>query len=241
VVQARDIFGDLHVHKPGLKPPVPQQLPLAPRNFVNRKDVIGELDRVALRQEVVVADGNFRETIFTLIGPAGVGKTALAVYWAHRAKENFPDGSLYIDMEGFSAGTVVEPAAALASFLRALGVSNEDMPSSLADRASLFRSMTFEREMIVVVDNVNSTRQVRPLIPANRRCLVLVTSRNRLSGLAAREAAVQMELKPLSMDESIELLRHVIGTDDVARDAIAARRLAALCGQLPLTLRIVST
>ncbi|CAL9448963.1 Regulatory protein AfsR [Streptomyces sp. enrichment culture] len=177
--------------------------------------------------------------IITVDGMAGSGKTALAVHAAHRVADRYPDGQIFLDLHGFSPHCEpVEPHDALGTLLRALGVPADALPEDPADRASLWRGMTADRRLLLLFDNVIASDQVRPLIPAGPGCLVLVTSRPRLAGL---DGAVPLPLPLPSTAEGLALLGQVIGHRRVAAEQEAAAELVALCGRLPLALRITAS
>ena len=222
---------------PGDGPParpvsVPLQLPAAVSGFVGRRDALAILSRAVDRSgatAVVAAIG----------GVAGVGKTALAVRWAHLLAPRFPDGQLYADLRGYDAGRPVSAAAVLARFLRALGVAGTDIPDGVDERAAAYRSLLAGRRMLVVLDNAGQAQQVRPLLPGAPGCLALVTSRDRLAGLVAREGAARVELDVLAPDEAAALLRGLIGAR-IDEDPDAAATLAERCCRLPLALRVAA-
>jgi DNA-binding SARP family transcriptional activator len=165
---------------------IPMQLPAAPRRFSGQDD---ELDTLSSLLEPD-AEGSGGVVIAALTGMAGVGKTALAVRWAHGIADRFPDGQLFVNLHGFdSAGTPVAPADALHGFLSSLGVPAARIPPDVASRAALFRSLLADRRMLILLDDAMDAEQVRPLLPGSRGCMVLVTSRNQLTGLAAAEHA----------------------------------------------------
>ncbi|HVQ91898.1 MAG TPA: tetratricopeptide repeat protein, partial [Mycobacteriales bacterium] len=172
-------------------------------------------------------------------GSAGIGKTALAVYWAHRVQDRFPGGQLYVNLNGHAATPPMRPVEALARFLRALGVPAERVPVELDEAAALYRSALAGSRTLVLLDNAATAEQVRPLLPGEPGCLVLVTSRDRLSGLAARDGAHRLTLDVLAPAESVALLAAVLGAGRVGREPDAAAELARACGHLPLALRIV--
>ncbi|MFS8201115.1 BTAD domain-containing putative transcriptional regulator [Streptomyces sp. CWNU-52B] len=176
--------------------------------------------------------------IVTVDGMAGSGKTALAVHAAHRLAERYPDGQVFLDLHGFSSyGAPVGPRDALGTLLRTVEVPDEHIPVHLADRESLWRSLTAERRMLLLFDNVLSSDQVRPLIPSGPGCLVLVTGRPRLAEL---DGATPLPLPLLSPAGGLALLRRLLGGRRVDAEPGAAAELVALCGRLPLALRIVA-
>jgi hypothetical protein len=168
---------------------------------------------------------------------AGAGKTALAVQWAHAAAGVFADGQLYVDARGFGPDPPLQPSEILAVFLRALGQSEAAERGSLNERAARFRTALTGRRMIVVLDNVASIEQVRPLLPGTGPSAVLITSRERLRGLAVHQAAQVLEVDRLSLQDAVTLLHAAIGAR-VAADPASTALLAARCAGLPLALRI---
>jgi DNA-binding SARP family transcriptional activator/Tfp pilus assembly protein PilF len=217
------------------RPPAPAQLPLDVTGFTGRVDNLRHLDELpsgattAGRKVVVVA----------ISGTAGVGKTALAVHWAHRVADQFPDGQLHVNLRGYDPGQPVRPTDALARFLTALGVPERDIPLDEDDRAARYRSELAERRMLIVLDNASSVAQVRPLLPGGGSSLVVVTSRDGLAGLVALHGAHQVRLDLLTPGESVGLLHRLIG-DRVAADRVAAETLAEQCARLPLALRVAA-
>jgi tetratricopeptide (TPR) repeat protein len=171
---------------------------------------------------------------------AGVGKTALATHWAHRVTGQFPDGQLFADLRGFAARCPVPPGEILGRFLRALGVSPRDVPAAVEEQGALYRSLLTGKRMLLVLDNARSTEQVRPLLPGSSGCLVLITSRNRLSGLVALDGACRITLDPLAPEEAVALLVQVAGARRVAAEPDAADQICRQCGFLPLTLRMAA-
>ncbi len=216
---------------------VPRQLPAAPRNFVERQRELDVLAR--LLAETGGEPGGV--VVSAISGMAGVGKTALALHWAHRVAERFPDGQLYTDLRGFSpSGTPVEPAVALRGFLDGLGVPAEQVPASLEARAGLYRSLVAGRRVLIVLDNARHTEQVRPLLPSSPGCMVLVTSRTRLTGLAVDGDADLLTLDVLGEEGAGRLLAARIGADRIAAEPDAVSELIGLCARLPLALAIVA-
>jgi DNA-binding SARP family transcriptional activator/Tfp pilus assembly protein PilF len=212
---------------PGLQT-VPRHLPAANGRLVGRRAETRTLDDLAGEPGGVVL----------VVGPAGVGKTALAVHWAHSAAERFPDGQLFLDMRGFDQGPSISLAEALPRLLRALGVAADEVPIEQDSQIALYRSLLADRQALVLLDNVATADQVRPLIPGGSRCLTLVTSRDRLGGLVALEAARRVTLDLLAPSASLELLEQIAGQDRIRSQPDAAGRLARLCGHLPLALRV---
>ncbi|MFI9811236.1 AfsR/SARP family transcriptional regulator [Saccharothrix variisporea] len=227
----RRIHAQLLGAAPERSAPLPRQLPPDVTPFVGRADALAALDRLAGPRPVVVS---------AVTGVPGVGKTSLAVHWAHRARERFPDGQLYVDLRGYDpGGSALDPADVLGTFLRSLGVAAADVPAEVHARAALYRSLLADKAVLVVLDNARDAAQVRPLLPASPSSAVVVTSRDALSGLVVRSGAVRVPLAALSPDESLGLVRSVLG-DRVAREPDAVARLCRLCGHLPLALRIAA-
>ncbi|MBP2328063.1 tetratricopeptide (TPR) repeat protein [Kibdelosporangium banguiense] len=235
VVQAHTIQGDVNVGivvDPRL--PLPRQLPVAAPGFVGRADQLAELDAV------FEADPAGSVVISAIDGSAGIGKTTLALHWAHRAVNRFPDGQLYVNLQGFSAsGDPVRPAEALQGFLNAFDLPAGSVPTDVNARAALFRSLVSDRRMLIVLDNARDVDQVRPLLPGSPLCGVIITSRNRLTGLVALDGARLMPLDVLAQEEAHELLAHRVGTDRAAAEADAVTSLTESCSGLPLALAIV--
>jgi DNA-binding SARP family transcriptional activator/tetratricopeptide (TPR) repeat protein len=211
---------------------VPAQLPPEARIFVGRAAEIAALNRLAEANGSVMV-------VSALAGTAGVGKTALAVRWAHQMRDQFDDGQLYVDLRGYGPNDPVTPEEALAGFLRSLGVDGAAIPSELADRSARFRSIVDGRRMLIVLDNARSAEQVRPMLPGTPSCFVLITSRDALAGLVTREGARRIDLDLLSDDEAARLVREVVG-DGVGRDRAGIAALAESCARLPLALRIAA-
>jgi tetratricopeptide (TPR) repeat protein len=233
VLQAGTITGDVWIAAPRSPHPVPRQLPAAPSHFTSRADELAALD------EVAVQETGGRPSLAVLIGPGGVGKTALAVTWGGRRTGRHPDGELYADLRGFSPGTPLLPQEALGAFLRALGMAPERVPPELAEQAASFRTMTAGRRLLVVLDNAFSAAQVRPLIPASAGCTVVVTSRRRLDGLVS-EGARFLDVAPLSQPHAVELVVRAVGRTRVAGELDEVAELASLCGRLPIALRVAA-
>jgi tetratricopeptide (TPR) repeat protein len=178
--------------------------------------------------------------ISAIAGAAGVGKTALAVHWGHRVRSRFPDGQLYVDLRGYALGPPMRPIDALGRFLRALGVPAEQVPVDEDEAAARYRSFLADRRVLVVLDNAAGPEQVRPLLPGGSGSLVVITSRDRLAGLVAREGAARLVLDVLAPTEAVALLARVLGERRVSAEPGAAAELTRLCGYLPLALRIAA-
>jgi DNA-binding SARP family transcriptional activator/tetratricopeptide (TPR) repeat protein len=217
-----------------VRPQLPAQLPPIVAPFVGRSDELKLMDAAVAASEPQCP------VVLALAGPAGVGKTALAMRWAHRSAEMFPDGQLYVNMQGYSATGPLTPLAALATLLRALGLPSDQVPLDVDEAAATYRSLLAGRRMLVVLDNCRDGPQVRPLLPGYRDCVTVVTSRDTMSGLVARDGAVRVDVDLLPPGDSVWLLACIMGTDRVNGAAEHALILANLCGHLPLALRIVA-
>jgi DNA-binding SARP family transcriptional activator/tetratricopeptide (TPR) repeat protein len=215
--------------------PVPRQLPADPPDFTGRDAALRLLDSV-------LTSGGEPGPVRTAVldGLAGAGKTALAVHWAHRVADRFPDGQLFADLRGYSAGPPVPPIQVLAEFLTDLGEPAGQVPAELDRAAARYRSLLAGRRVLVVLDNAADPGQVRPLLPGSGTCAVLVTSRDRLAGLIARDGARRVVLEPLDPAESRALLTRLLDPRRVRAEPGAMATLAQLCGHLPLALRIAA-
>ncbi|PRY42591.1 ATP-binding protein [Umezawaea tangerina] len=214
---------ELHDHSVPFRRPVPRQLPSAPHGFVGRAHHLADLDALP----VIGAIG----------GTGGVGKTWLALTWAHRNLHRFPDGQLFADLHGFSpTGRPAHPIDVLGGFLDALGVDRDHHPVDLDRRSALFRSLVADKRMLVVLDNAATTDQITPLLPGGHRSAVLVTSRNHLPGLIARHGARRVRLDVLTDSESHTLLSTALGPVD----GQVVAELVRWCGGLPLALGLVA-
>lgn len=201
--------------------------------------------RAELQQALALLDRQGRETQAVLIGAiggmAGVGKTALALHWAHRIADSYPDGQLWVDLRGFDrGGQVLDPEQVLGGFLRALGITDSRIPVGTEERAALFRSKLAGRQVLVVLDNARDSEQVRPLLPATPGCLAIVTSRNQLTGLAATHGARMLTLDVWTPTEAREALALRLGEARVGAEPEAVAQILELCGHLPLAVAIVA-
>ena len=217
--------------------PVPRLLPAAPAHFAGRARELRALNE--LLSQAMGADG--RGVIWVVDGTAGVGKTALAVYWAHQVDDEFPDGQLYVNLRGFGPSDCpVTPGEAIRGLLSALLVPSAKIPETLDAQAALYRSTLAGKRMLILLDNARDEGQVRPLLPGGTACPVLITSRSRLTGLVAAEGAHPLSLDVLSDEDSCELLTRQLGAQRVSAEPEAARALAGLCAGLPLALTVAA-
>ncbi|GAA2852031.1 XRE family transcriptional regulator [Actinoplanes cyaneus] len=232
---ALDLPGNDSVVSPAATAPVPAQLPAEVRAFTGRAGELATLDGL------LVSPGGDEPplTVALLSGTAGVGKSALAVRWAHRVRDAFPDGQLYVNLRGYDAEQPVTVADALAGFLTALGVRGPEIPPGTEERAGRYRSELTGRRMLVLLDNASSVEQIRPLLPGTGSCLVLITSRDSLPGMVAVHGAERVNLDLLPLRDAVVLLRKLIGVR-VDREPAAAEALAGACARLPLALRIAA-
>jgi tetratricopeptide (TPR) repeat protein/DNA-binding XRE family transcriptional regulator len=210
---------------------VPRELPPDTGGFVGRVGEIIRLDRLL--------DSHLDSAVAVVTGMAGVGKTALAIHWAHRAASEFPDGQLYVNLRGYDPATPADPTDVLAAFLRSLGVATAEIPDSLDERANRYRSLLANRRTLILLDNARSTDQVRDLMPGSATSVALVTSRDSLGGLTVRHGADHLELVPMPLDDARTLLRTHIGSR-VADDPHGADVLVEQCVRLPLALRVAA-
>jgi DNA-binding SARP family transcriptional activator/Tfp pilus assembly protein PilF len=217
--------------------PVPRQLPAAPAQFAGRATELSRLDEM-----VGLAGAPAGEAVVRLIvGLPGIGKSALATVWAHRAAEHFPDGQLYVNLKGFSpAARPVTPEQAICGFLQALGVPSAELPESLDEQGALYRSILAGQRVLVLLDNARDADQVRALLPGASGCAVLVTSRVHLDGLVATVGARILTLDVMSQAESRELIAARLGASRVQAEPMAVAELARLCGGLPLGLTVAA-
>lgn len=237
VVQARDVSGGIHFHYGrGTQEAPPRLLPRGVRVFVNRETDLARLDELLTDPRLENGPG----IVHLITGTAGVGKTSLALHWAHKVSEHFRNGQLYIDLHGYDPGSPIAPEQALERFLLALSVPAGAIPQDAAARSDLYRSVLAGRKMLVILDNAARTDQVRPLIPGSGGNLTIITSRSHLSGLAIREGAQRTTLTTLGESEAVELLIATTAGYRSGDNAEELAELASLCARLPLALRIAA-
>ncbi|MGC7094964.1 BTAD domain-containing putative transcriptional regulator [Amycolatopsis lurida] len=212
--------------------PTPRQLPSVSRLFAGRADQLARMDKA-------LAAGD--APALAVVGAAGIGKTTLVLHWAHRAIDRFPDGQLYADLRGFDpAGPPVSPAIVLRRFLDALGVPAGSAPAEPDAQAALYRSLVAGKRMLVVLDNARDAEQVLPLLPGNGGCTVLITSRHRLTGLAAGHGFPLLDLEVLPDDDARELLARHLSEQRLREEPGAVDDLLRWCGGLPLALGLIA-
>ena len=216
---------------------VPHQLPAASGHFVGREHELARLSKI-------VGD-NPESTAITVIsaisGAGGIGKTWLALHWAHLNIAKFTDGQLYVNLRGFyPSDNPVEPATALHDLLEALGVASAAIPVGLDSKAALYRSLLASKRMLIILDNARDSAQVIPLLPASRSCVVLITSRQHLLGLVTSHSARSVSLDILPEAESRELLTRHVGADRINAEPEAIVSILQSCGGLPLALSIAA-
>src|SRR2546423_9763566 len=238
VVQARDISGGVHFHgsATALLLSRPRQLPGAMPLFVGRRP---ELERLWALVETGQQASPGGPRVAVIVGTAGAGKTSLALRFAHEVRSRFPDGQLFIDLRGYSPGDPISPAAALDRFLRAMGIPAPDIPQGLDERAEIFRSLSADRAMLIVLDNVATAGQARALLPGSGGSLVLATSRGRLPSLSRFIQTARIDVGLFDAEESATLLSSAMSGHRDA-DGPAVAELATLCAGLPLALRIAA-
>ncbi|WP_280406300.1 ATP-binding protein [Nocardia brasiliensis] len=216
--------------------PVPRQLPAHVPHFVGRAE---ELRRLTALLDT--ADDGVPVVISAINGTAGIGKTALAVHWAHQVVDRFPDGQLYVNLRGFDpTDTPMTSAEAIRGFLDAFAVSPEQIPVGPTAQTTLYRRLVSERKMLLVLDNARDSDQVRPLLPGTSRCRVVITSRNQLADLVVQHGARPITLDVLHTDDATALLVRHLGRDRVTAESDVHTELIEQCARLPLALSIVA-
>lgn len=214
----------------------PRQLPADVADFTGRTAELRWLDTLTLSEDPA---GNSLK-IVVVVGAPGMGKTALAVHWAHGSAERFRDGQLFVSMRGYASAPPLQSLEALAHLLRGLGVEPQRIPVELETAAGLYRTLTARKQILVVLDDAASAAQVRPLLPGGEDCTVIVTGRDQMDGLAARDGARALSLQALTPGDAEALLARIVGADRVEAEAEAAAEMTRLCGHLPLALRIAA-
>ena len=214
----------------------PRQLPASLSHFTGRA---GELD--ALTDILGAVSGTRIAVISAISGLAGIGKTALALQWAHQVASRFPDGQLYVNLRGFDPALPPMPASeAVRLFLDAFEIPVREIPAGPEAQTGLYRTVLAGKKVLIVADNAADAAQVRPLLPGSPGCAVIVTSRSTLAGLVATDGAIPISLDVLTGAEARDLLCHVLGEGRVEAEPEAARQLIEACGRLPLALAITA-
>jgi DNA-binding SARP family transcriptional activator/tetratricopeptide (TPR) repeat protein len=221
--------------------PIPAQLPPAVPAFSGRRTELASLDALLPAAGLTHKAPPAAMVVSALSGTAGVGKTALAVYWAHRVRAQFPDGQLYVNLQGYGPGeAALEPGEAVRGFLAAFGVPVVRIPADLPAQAALYRSVLAGQRVLVVLDNARDVEQVRPLLPGAPGCLAIVTSRDHLTSLVAAEGAYPLTLDLLPAADARDLLARRLGLGRVASEPTAVDDIIAGCARLPLALTIAA-
>jgi DNA-binding SARP family transcriptional activator len=225
--------GGLDLTGPATGRPSPAQLPADLAGFVGRTPYLRQLD--------ALLDSPSPATTCVITGTAGVGKTSVAVHWAHQVRRRFPDGQLYVNLRGFDLDAApTSPTEAIRDFLEALHVPAGQIPGSLPAQTAMYRSLLADKRILILLDNARESDQVRPLLPGSPSCLVIVTSRNTLSGLVASEGAAVADVDLLSSAEAGELLARRLGDDRVEAEPAAVGDIVARCARLPIALAIAA-
>ena len=221
-------------------PAIPAQLPPATAGFVGRAREMAALHALITGAVAGSPDAAGVAAIAAISGPAGTGKTTLAVHFGHRVASRYPDGQLFLDLRGFDLDPAIPTDEALGLLLAGLGVAPQAVPAGTTERTLLYRSLVATRRLLVVLDNAQSAEQVRALLPGGPGCLGIVTGRKLMTGLSVLYGVRQVTLDVLSTQDALALLAAILGRDRLAAEPGAAEDLATLCGHLPLALRIVA-
>lgn len=211
--------------------PRPAQLPAQAGHFTGRTQELSVL------RELLATPG---PRIVAVSGPGGMGKTSLALHWAHQVVDQFPDGQLFLDLRGQLPAESMDPAEAMPRLLRSLGVPSDRVPAELSEQAGLYRSLLAGKRLLVVLDNCGTVDQVLPLIPAGDESLLLITSRRRLTALATHHAVRLVDLDALDESDALALVGQMVGQERVLAEPEATAELLELCGRMPLALRIAA-
>lgn len=234
VIQSGSIYGGVHIEHATQAPVTPRQLPIDSARFIGR---VEELDRLASMLDV--SSGTV--VISAINGTAGIGKTTLAVHWAHEVVEQFPDGQLYVNLRGFDAiGEPIAPVDVIRGFLDAFGLTPERIPINPEAQAAMYRSLLADRRVLVVLDNARDVDQVRSLLPGSNTCVTVITSRNSLSGLSAHEGTLALTLDLLNIDEAKQLFIRHLGRERVEQEPQSVEHVIDACARLPLALAIAA-
>ncbi|MGV9914495.1 BTAD domain-containing putative transcriptional regulator [Streptomyces tendae] len=229
----QDVEGTVAVPGPG---PRPARLPMAHHPFAGRREALSQ----CLAALPLEGEESARPTTVAICGMPGVGKTALALHWAHLVAARFPDGQVQVDLQGHHASRPpLGPAAAMVEVLGALGARPDPLPESPTELSAVYREQLAGRRLLIVLDDANDCEQVRPLLPGSPGCLTIVTSRRRLEGLTVTDDARPLLLPPMTGPEGLELLEHRLGPDRVRAERKAVEEIVDLCGGLPLAMAVV--
>ncbi|MBC6456500.1 tetratricopeptide repeat protein [Actinomadura sp. HBU206391] len=216
-------------------PEPPRQLPLDIHGFSGRGETLAKLDRLVEENQRALSP-----LIIAITGMPGIGKTALAVHWAHLMADHFPDGHIFIDLRGYSDRVALSPREALGQALRALNVPARRIPVDEDELASLYRSQLAKKRILILLDDAVGAEQVHPLLPGSSSCVVVVTARDDLAGLVARDHARTVPLDLLPAGEALELVRTVAGQERTDAEPEAATQLVRMCARLPLALSVAA-
>jgi tetratricopeptide (TPR) repeat protein len=236
LVQAGSVHDGVHIERPARAPsPVPRQLPARPRSLIGR-----EAETAGLTAALAEAERAGDLPVLMIEGSGGIGKTALALDWAHRHVEHFPDGQLYADLGGFEASALpAQPRTVLQGFILALGIEPASIPNDLNAAAALYRSLLAGKRVLVVLDNAVDTAQITPLLPGTASSAAVLTSRNRLVGLRAGHVYL-LRLGMLTRTSSHVLLTGQLDAGTASSESGAVANIIDQCAGLPLALTIVA-